>query len=250
MKRIAVLALMACVAAVLAPQAQADPIICGLYNTGVDWNGVPLAGGTPDPHYSLVSFTSDGYGPSTTSTQVIAQTSVTPGWPVAPAGPWVGDDPLSDWIRPNNPPANSPNDPSGTYVFQTTFQSSAAGSLNISGQWSVDNSLIGVSLNGNPVPGPFPGFPVDPTTPATPFTQWAPFSFQATLVAGTNTLDFDAYNWGPQTSGNPVGLRVEFTPGVSTNAAAPVPSPSSLVGLLGVGAMGLVSVSWRRRRAS
>jgi hypothetical protein len=72
--------------------AQADPIL--IFNTGVDGSGTVLADGTfGDPHYILFIV-------PVGSTTVIRARRDVGGYPLPPAGPYIGDDLLSDWIGP------------------------------------------------------------------------------------------------------------------------------------------------------
>jgi len=90
--------------------AQADPIL--IFNTGVDGSGTALADGTlGDPHEILFIV-------PVSSTTVIRARRDVGGYPLPPAGPYVGDDLLSDWIGPNNDTALG--GPTGLYDY---FQS-------------------------------------------------------------------------------------------------------------------------------
>jgi hypothetical protein len=218
----------------------------GLWNTGVDNSGVPLANGTlGDPHYALVSV------PSTSSSTSLV-TVTTPNYPVAPGGGWVNlpaDTPQSDWIGPGASYDGATwvlQSPSigGNFDYQTTFNLSAAGPVSITGQWTADNHGTDILLDGAST-GNFtiaPGYPLNQypgTDPSYDFEQWTPFTITGTGTLGTNTLDFLVYN----STVSPVltGLRVEFT--------SSVPEPSTLV-LLSVGAIGLLGLAWRKRRHS
>jgi len=227
-------------------QVLADNLITGLYNTGVDNSGTVLPNGAVDPHYSLVTVPG---GPSIP----LVMTSAS-GFPVSPAGPWIADDSLSAWISPS--PISSP---SGQYVYQTTFQSSQAGSVTIGGYWAVDDFLTGMSINGSSAGYQTIGY-------QDTFTQWTAFTITANVNAGTNTMDFGVVNYPAQT-----GLRLEFLPlgvmptpsgpapvpintppvggvggGSSPGNTSSVPEPTSLIALAGLGAMGLIGYGWKK----
>ena len=218
--------------------AQGGPITQGpvtdLWNTGVDSGGIVLPNGTVgDPHYTLVS------SPAGPIPDVVA-TSVG-GWPILPAGGWLLDDSQSAWIGPNYRVVNTfpglllDPAPSGTYDYETTFTLSTAGSYTITGQWFADSHGYDILLDGGAtgnytLPGTPPANPID-------YAYWTPFTITGTGLAGsTHTLDFLVDRTATTTDTS--GLRVEFTP---------APEPSTLV-LLSVGAIGLLTYAWRKRR--
>ncbi len=190
--------------------------ISSLYNTGVDGNHAVLGHGVDDPHYTIVG------APPGSST--VDRTIVT-GFPI---GPWLANNSTSRWIGPANNPS-SPNDPAGTYTYTTTFDLTGyvASSALIIGRWATDNQGSNILINT---------FSTGQT--AAGFTGWTSFSIDPTkLVSGLNTLTFVVLN-GVQSSGNPTGLRVEFT----TATASPVPLPAPLLLFAtGLGVFGLYS---------
>src|SRR4051812_3680674 len=70
--------------------------IGNLFNTGVDATHAPLPDDALDPHYSYTQFAG---GPPPLSAAPTVATSTT-GFPVAPAGPWLGDNAVSAWVTP------------------------------------------------------------------------------------------------------------------------------------------------------
>ena len=184
----------------LAGAAHASPII--IFNTGVDTLGNPLPNGTVgDLPYVLTSVPG-----GTTDLQVRTSAG---GFPI---GPWIGDDSLSAWIRPNNPGSN---DPGGTFDYQTTFDLTGLNPATavLIGQWATDDAGSDILING-----------VSTGQTAAGFTGWSSFTLSSGFIAGVNTLDFIVYNV-PQVTGNPTGLRVEMS------GTAAVPEPSSLAQL-------------------
>lgn len=201
----------------LAGAAHASPII--IFNTGVDTLGNPLPNGTVgDLPYVLTSVPG-----GTTDLQVRTSAG---GFPI---GPWIGNDSLSAWIRPNNP--DPPNDPAGLYDYRTTFNLMGLNPATavLIGQWATDDAGVDILING-----------VSTGNTAAGFTGWSAFTLSGGFLDGVNTLDFIVSN-SPGDSGNPTGLRVEM---LGTADPAGVPEPMSLV-LLG---SGFVALGMLRRR--
>ena len=175
---------------------QSNPTIPipSLFNTGVNSSMTPLPNGTVgDQHYSLASV------PSGTTTLLVRTTAG--GYPITR---YLGDDPYSAWIGPNNDPTidGAP----GLYDYRTTFSLTGfdPSTAKITGKWSSDNDGVRILLNG-----------VDTGNPPTQYEQfsaWAPFSITHGFQPGINTLDFIINN-GLYLDGtnSPTALRVEMT---------------------------------------
>jgi hypothetical protein len=162
-----------------------------LYNTGVNDAGNPLPDATVDPHYTLLESPDAEYpGPNTYTLE--------PGWPVAPAGPWIADSAASRWIAPRA--RQSVGNAAGSYTFRTTFDLTGfdPARARITGRWTSDNTGMDIVLNGNSLGISQPGN----------FGVFSEFTIETGFVAGTNTLDFLVFNAGDAV--NPIGLRVEM----------------------------------------
>jgi hypothetical protein len=220
MIRLSRLMVVGCAVFAVACEANASPSL--VFNTGVDGLGVPLPDGTVgDPHYILTSVPSG-------SSAIQVRTSAGE----FPIGPWIGDDSLSAWIRPNNPYNGLVNDPAGVCDFQTTFDLTGLNPATVVliGQWATDNAGLDILINGTST-----GFT------AAGFGGWSSFTLSSGFIAGVNTLDFIVNNLSGDT-GNPTGLRVEMSGTGDPNSQ--IPEPVSFV-LLGAG---LVALGMLRRR--
>jgi hypothetical protein len=172
--------------------ARAAPIgsvpIPGLYNTGVDDEGLPLPDFEPDPHYEMTVSPDGAIAPATAL-----------GGPPSP--PWAENSGSSRWIGPDNTPAGEA--PQGDYEFTIEFDLTDLDptTATIMGTWSADNTGSDILLNGSPTGNAQAGsFPV-----------LSPFEISAaaghTFLPGLNTLTFLVNNAAPDD--NPTGLRVE-----------------------------------------
>ena len=182
--------------------------IPGLFNTGVDGDGLLLPGdGAVDPHYEMVV----SADPSLPGPDAV---TLAPGFPV---GPWLAEGPDSRWIAPQ---AASGNGLGGEYRFRTSFDLTGfdADSARIEGEWGVDNEGLDILLNGV-------------STGITNFNGFGaltPFTIDSGFIAGENTLEFVVFNAGDATA-NPIGLRVKMRGTVEVPGEPPsiVEAPAS-----------------------
>jgi len=211
--------------------AQAVPII-GLYNTG---EGITVDK-TTDTNYQLTNLSGSsiygGYG----------EAAVGSGWPISP---WLADSSTSHWLTPTADRSQS-YDPvkNGFYLWTLAFDLTGfePSTASFTGRFSADNNAVAF-LNDNPI-----GIASD-------FANW--YSFAAIsdyFVVGINTLEFRVANI-KGSSGNPTGLRVEFTasdvsPLIQANALSmQVPAPGALA-LISVGLLMFAGVEKPRLLAS
>ena len=187
--------------------------IAGLFNTGMDSSGNPVADGATDPHYALVSVPGGGSGTAFVTLQK----------PPIQSGAWMLDTNTSKWISPTADESTQP-DPPGDYVYQTTFiVNGGSGGVSITGQVAADNAVTSILLNGVTVA----------TNVSDGFQSFSPFVINSGFVAGTNVLQFIVhnlpYNNPNGTQNNPSGFRCELAGG-----ALPPPA-TSVSGLYNTG---------------
>jgi hypothetical protein len=160
-----------------------------VFGTGVDGTGVPLPGGSVDPHYTLIqSAESTLPGPNAIVVSQIAE------------GYWVAQSTTSKWIAPSANQAYPGADPcnaAGNYVYRTTFDLTGyvATTAKLVGSWGADNTGVAIRLNGTSLGLSAPGY-----APLTAFT------IESGFAAGRNTLDFEINDFGC-----PNGLRVDLS---------------------------------------
>lgn len=199
--------------------AHADTI-SGLKNTGL------AASGSTDSNYKLSAASSDTSISNTAP--YITDGSL---WPV---NPWLANSGASKWITPTSSQGQSFDAwASGIYTYTLSFDLTGynASSASFVGRLAADNSVT-VKLNNQVI------------SSASGFTDWSSFNANSGFVSGVNKLDFVVTNW-QQNSGNPTGLRVEFS---GSNITAAVPEPETYAMLLGgLAMMGFVA---RRRKAA
>ncbi len=102
-----------------------------LFSTGVDSSGVPLPGGSQDPHYFYQTTGSP-------NAYVLSVGNVWGSWPTSSTGKWIN---IADSTNTN-----------GTFTFFTTFDLTGMdpSTAEISGWWTSDNAST-MYLNGNSV---------------------------------------------------------------------------------------------------
>jgi hypothetical protein len=227
-----------------------------VFGTGLNAAGQFLAPGTADPHYTLtVNYLGTGSNPvvpdGANSSEAAAQ-AVPVGWPLVP-GVWASD-PNAQWISPTVDVVGIPGVGMDTfYTYQTTFDLSAfeTSTVQLSGEWTADNYLGEVLLNGNPI---FTSDSCIGSGGAFAFQSLSPFSISSGFVSGVNTLTFDVtnsvcLNTAPLT--NPTGLFVDIsgTGLLASGNINPLPSPEPGSALpVAVGLALAACLYWRRHK--
>jgi hypothetical protein len=155
-------------------------VFTGLFPTGVDATGAPLAVGATDPHYVLTS--DDPLRPGPTALVVSA------------AAGWITNTSTSNWISAQ---ADATGASGGHYTYTTTFTLAGVDPtlVAISGLWACADSCA-VALNGTMIASY--GAPAGAAVAAFTIPEGSPF------VVGTNTLTFVTTD----SSGGVTGLHV------------------------------------------
>jgi len=161
----------------------------------------------------------------------------------------------AEWVSPIASPDQSTNfEAAGDYVFQTTFTaltSASTGYLqaaNLSFNFSADNYVRGITLNGHSIYANALTTDQLKTSTNVTTTNTSFFNFGTTTAAATNTLRFTVHN-----NGGPVMLLTQFT----TETYQPVPAPPAaislgiggLVGMIGTGAARMRRLRNRKKSA-
>ncbi len=160
----------------------------GIFDTGVDANGVVLEDASIDPHYRLVvNATDPGWEDAFVHDSTI--------FPIV-SGPWVANTDRSKWIAPL---PDSSSALGGDYAYQTTFDLTGfdPATAVLLGNWATDNLGTDIKINGTSTG----------LQNGTQFNAFTPFTVSAGFVAGTNVLEFLLNNADPETGYT--GLRVD-----------------------------------------
>ena len=218
----------------------------GLYNTGVDGNGMVLPDGatglTGDQNYKLTYLGLNGQG-NPSSDDILVRSA--DGYPIPP---YVGSFASSAWIGPNvvstSAQPNDLNGPDGYYDYRTTFTLPSSNYV-VSGQWATDNTGVDIKINGQSTGNHIGSVSDNPATNG--FQGYTLFTVSSGFQTGQNTLDFIVYNahYDAFPNDNPTALRVD---GI-TATVAPEPSSFAVFGFLGLGMAGLM-LQARKRSAS
>lgn len=179
--------------------------IPGLFNTGVDPGGTPLADDSPDSHYTV----STGGAASPVFAATLAG-----GFPIPP---WLPDNASSAWISPTlSTEAPATSGQVNIYRFETTFDLTGLdpATARIVGEWSTDNEGFDILINGQ----------TTGQANSAQFASFTPFTISTGFVPGLNTLAFIVHNDG--VTPNPLGLRVQMTGTVQAN-----PNGTGLLGV-------------------
>src|SRR5258708_1365824 len=223
------------------------------FNTGLvaKW-GTTLTNGAADPNWGgFQALSNNPFNGSPLNWPLPPTQNTTPG---VSGNPWVSSatssgTPLSQWITKiaGGQVDNAPNT-TAEYDFTETFNLAGfdGTSLTLIGSFAVDNTILGILINGNVVTG---------TNSGNYGTSGAKTAFTITnascnpncgLTNGVNTITFQTQNIAA-TSPNPTGLLVEFTSATANAITLGVPEPATLFGVgLGLSVLGLV---YRRRRS-
>lgn len=194
-----------------------DPIP-GLFDTGVNADGLAAEDGGNDLHYFLVANPHDS-----TSTNAIVEDST--GFPIV-AGPWIANTDRSKWIGPVLNTVAAP----GEYIYRTSFVLPAEfdpASVRVEGFWTSDNNAPDILVNGRSTGITITG----------DFAVLTRFVLTNLFQAGTNTLDFKVANAG--TEANPTGLRIQNLRGDAIKGA---PSAPPTLGIASANSQ--VQLSW------
>jgi len=181
---------------------QAQSLVPGVFNTGVDDSGAVLANYSVDSHYTLI-VSADPNFPGR-DTVVVDDTT----FPIA-TGDWLANSSLSKWIAPQgNQDIGPGGDAVGNYTYRTTFDLTGydPNLVTLTGQWTCDSQGTDVRINGLSTGNSTPG-----TNSPTNTREFHPLLITSGFVPGTNTLDFlvTRVPW-PGSSLLPTGLRAEF----------------------------------------
>jgi hypothetical protein len=187
--------------------------VAGVFSTGVDASGNLAADGATDLHWIIGSSADPvNQGPDA----IIINPAQ------SPVPPWLAAGPKSKWLAPRAD--QNVGNAEGNFTYQTFFDLTdvEAASFRLTGQLTVDNSMVDVLVNG-----------VSQGISGGGFTTWLPFTLTNGFVSGPNTIDFIINN-APATP-NPTAFRADLTGLV---AIAPKPRLRMASG------SGTLTISW------
>lgn len=182
-----------------------------IFNTGVDASGNPLAGGSSDSHWDVVSPAGDAKVISSIPGSWLANTS---------ASTWI-------WENANGQPVNV------IRRFETTFDMTGLdlSTATLNGRWAADNTGLNIFINGIDI--------VPPNSVAGGFTSWTSFSIpNSDLVQGINTLVFEVQDFGVIS-----GFRAEFLTAEADLLSVPEGGNSLLLMAAGLGFLAVACVA-------
>jgi hypothetical protein len=158
-------------------------VVPGLFNTGVDDSGAPLAPGSADPHYSLT-------GPLSNAVAVARHFSTNPKYT------WVAPPSGSAWLSPNS----GGRAPIGLYRYTLRFDLTGRNpdAVELIGEFASDDNAT-ISLNGRDT-----GCSNQPVK----YRKLTPFRIRNGFVPGMNALEFCVTNIPVRRGGNPTALLV------------------------------------------
>ncbi len=162
--------------------------VAGVFGTGVDDTGAPLADGVVDTHYVLTQNATD----PTSASAFVHDSTV---FPIV-TGPWLPNGNLSKWIAPIT---DSSTASGGDYTYRTQFDLTGfdLATVVLQGGWATDNLGTDLKLNGISTG----------LINTVQFTGLTPFILNTGFQPGTNTLEFLVNNSDAVMGAT--GLRVE-----------------------------------------
>lgn len=164
--------------------ADAAPLTALPFATGLGANGMPLADGQVDPHWTV----KDGNNVALTA---YVQTDALgyPGYWLAPSATSKFISPFTDTVDPSG---------SGTFTYATTFvlgNEVNLANVSLTIRYASDNAMTAITLNGQALG----------TVAAGGYSAFESRTETTGFVRGTNTIAFTVTN-----SGGPTGLRAEL----------------------------------------
>lgn len=156
--------------------------LAGLFDTGMGQNCVVGAGGSNDPHYTLIINADGAPIPAIVGA-------------VLPSPPWVLNTETSKWIGPRDNTAGAAGlggdggAGPGTYVYRTTVDLTGftLASVTILGQYAFDNFALDILVNGTSTG-------ISSNNGFVSLSTFTLNSGNCTFVSGVNTIDFVVQN--------------------------------------------------------